>query len=74
VALARCAEVALEQVMAAEDDERLLFLAVASFQDTLHGNLQVVVADAPRHASKVMESHHVPFEACTELVEVNASC
>jgi hypothetical protein len=54
--------VALEQVVAAEDDELPLFLAIPSFQDALHGHLQVIVADAPRYTSKVMESHHVPFE------------
>jgi len=76
-------EVTLEQVVAAKDDERVLFLAVASFS-ALHSRFQVIIADAVRHPLKVMERPHVPFEARTEpfvpgpkdqgLVEVNASC
>ena len=63
VTLARRAEVALEQVVAAKGDEGPLLLAVAPFQDPYcTAALQVVVAEPLGDAIKVVKGQHMPFE------------
>lgn len=64
VPFAGCAEVAVEQVVAAEGDERLLLLPVAPFQDALHGGLEIVVAEAVGHTAQMMEGGDVPGKEC----------
>src|SRR5690606_39164163 len=45
------AEVGLKQVVAAQADERLLFLPVAPFEHLQHGCLEIVVPDLLWHAA-----------------------
>ena len=62
MSLTRSAKVALEQVMAAKDDESLLFLPVAPFQNALHGGFQIVVTDTSWYTLEMVESPDMPFE------------
>ena len=64
VTLPGCAVMALKKVVAAEGDKRFLFLPSPSFQNELHGDLQVVVAETSWNAMKVVESVNVPFKEC----------
>src|SRR5450756_529070 len=62
IAFARRAEMAREQVMAAQGDERLLLLPGVPLQDLLHGRLEVIVGEALRDTLKMVKCLDVPFE------------
>jgi len=56
------AEAALEEVVAAQTDERLLLLAIASLQDPFHGCFQIVVADPLRNTAQIVKGGHMRRE------------
>src|SRR5258708_31034743 len=55
-------EMGVEEVVAAEGNERTLFFSNASLHQRLDGGRQIVITQTMRNASKEFEGAHMPIE------------